>query len=97
MSPFGSPQAFHVRAWSTHMQINGLHSPSRYVGIVSYGLLSDEVQTSLPSSLAQQALHRDARCVFSGQIPSIESDVLVATWIFPPSLGHEVCTHFPVP
>jgi len=42
------------------------------------------VKASLTPPLIQQALNRDRQCIFSGVMPSGESDGLVATWVFPP-------------
>ena len=44
-------------------------------------------------SFIQQALDRDRQCIFSGAVPSCDSDALVATWVFPPFLGYEVSIH----
>src|ERR1700728_2120037 len=40
-------------------------------------------------SIIKQALDRDRQCIFSGIVPSCDSDSLVATWVFPPFLGHK--------
>jgi hypothetical protein len=45
----------------------------------------------MPSSLAQQALDRDDRCIFSGASPT---DTFAATWIFPPFEGFTVNVHY---
>ncbi len=49
---------------------------------VEYALLSNAEQASLIPSIIRQALNRDRRCLFSGAVPSCDSDTLVATWIF---------------
>ncbi|KAF9444828.1 hypothetical protein P691DRAFT_796025 [Macrolepiota fuliginosa MF-IS2] len=46
----------------------------------------------LTPSIIQQALNRDCQCLFSGAVPSCDSDMLSATWIFPPFLGHKAST-----
>jgi hypothetical protein len=43
----------------------------------------------LPSYLAQKALERDDRCVFSG-VSSTDSDAFAVAWIFPPFEGYTV-------
>ena len=43
--------------------------------------------------MKQEALNRDQSCIFSGRMPSGDSDTLIATWIFPPFLGYEVCSY----
>ena len=52
--------------------------------------LSDAEQAALTPSINQQALERDRQCIFSGVVPSGDSDALVATWVFPPFLGFKV-------
>ena len=54
---------------------------------VEYVLFPDVEQASLTPPIIQQALDRDRGCIFSGVC---DSDELVATWIFPPFLGHKV-------
>ncbi|KAF8525469.1 hypothetical protein BU17DRAFT_62622 [Hysterangium stoloniferum] len=46
-------------------------------------------KASLTAPIIQQALDRDRQCIFSGVVPSCGSDALVATWVFPPCLGHK--------
>ena len=53
-------------------------------------ILSDMKQASLPSSIAERALVRDKKCIFTG---ASNSNTLVATWIFPPFLGYTVSTN----
>ncbi|KAF8804989.1 hypothetical protein BYT27DRAFT_7011455, partial [Phlegmacium glaucopus] len=55
---------------------------------VIYLTLSDMEQAALPSSIAERALARDKRCVFTGASPTCDPNTLVATWIFPPFLGY---------
>jgi len=56
---------------------------------VEYALLSDAEQASLTPAIIHQALDRDRQCIFSGVVPSCDSDALVATWVSPPFLGHK--------
>lgn len=57
--------------------------------------LSDAWQASLTTPIIQQALDRDGQCIFSGVVPSCDSDALVATWIFPPFMGYKASAqHF---
>src|ERR1700678_2752172 len=51
--------------------------------------LSDIEQSSLTPSIIQQTLDRDHRCIFSEDGTSCDSGPLVATWIFPPFMGHK--------
>ena len=66
------------------------HSSKKYVDFLPiHPTLSDMKQASLPSSIAERALARDKGCIFTGVSPStVDSDILVATWIFPPFLGY---------
>ena len=50
-------------------------------------------QASLPSTIAEAALGREKECVFTGVSRTSDSDTLVATWVFPPSLGYTVSTN----
>jgi len=45
-------------------------------------------KASLTSSIIQQTLDRDGKCIFSGVKSSSDSNAVVATWIFPPFLGY---------
>jgi hypothetical protein len=48
----------------------------------------------LTPPLVQQALDRDRQCIFSGDVPSCDSDTLVAAWVFPPFLGYEASVQY---
>ena len=52
-------------------------------------ILSNTKQATLTPPIIQQALDRDRQCIFSGDVPSCDSDPLVATWVFPPFMGYE--------
>ncbi|KAF8512699.1 hypothetical protein JB92DRAFT_265786 [Gautieria morchelliformis] len=72
--------------------------------VVEYNSPLLSAKASLTPSIIQQALDRDRQCIFSGVVPSCDSDALVATWVFPPFLGHKasvqhfepshLCLHF---
>ncbi|KIL59400.1 hypothetical protein M378DRAFT_1009943 [Amanita muscaria Koide BX008] len=59
-------------------------------GVVKANCAALSAKASLTPSIIRQALNRDRRCLFSGAVPSCDSDALVATWIFPPFLGHKL-------
>ncbi|KAF8816780.1 hypothetical protein BYT27DRAFT_7181235, partial [Phlegmacium glaucopus] len=69
---------------------NPLHSFAGMERAVKKNSPSLSAKASLGASLIQQALDRDRQCIFSGVVPSYESDPLVATWVFPPFLGHKL-------
>jgi hypothetical protein len=48
----------------------------------------------LTPPLVQQALDRDRQCIFSGDVPSCDSDALVAAWVFPPFMGYEASVQY---
>jgi len=51
----------------------------------------------LTPALIQQALDRDKACIFSGVVPNLGVDTVVATWVFPPFLGYTVRKLFLMP
>jgi hypothetical protein len=48
----------------------------------------------LTPPIIQQALDRDRQCIFSGDVPSCDSDALVAAWVFPPFMGYEASVQY---
>jgi len=57
-------------------------------GVVEHTSPSLLSKAALTPCIMQQALDRDRQCIFSGDVT--ESQPLVATWVFPPFLGHKL-------
>jgi len=49
-------------------------------------------------SIVRQVRDRDRQCIFSGGMPSGDSEGLIATWVFPPFMGYKASEqHFEPP
>jgi hypothetical protein len=48
----------------------------------------------LTPPLVQQALDRIVNAFFSSDVPSCDSDALVAAWVFPPFMGYEASVQY---
>ncbi|KAF8816776.1 hypothetical protein BYT27DRAFT_6377119 [Phlegmacium glaucopus] len=73
---------------------NPLYSFADMEDAVKENSPSLSAKASLGASLIQQAFDRDRQCIFSGVVPTCESDPLVATWVFPPFLGYKLSNDY---
>jgi len=67
-----------------------VHSFSSMEKVVEENSPLLSAKASLTPSIIQQAFDRDRQCIFSEILSSCDSDALVATWVFPPFLGHKM-------